>query len=206
MDHWHTPLDDRNNLQLPGMSAVSTIKMNAASFLTSRQIGGLRSLFRLKFPLVKQNYVTSEASTTMLTSYWSPCPNWAISQRASNFQSRISITVKNADCLYSVEALSGQFFMGSHLVMGLAGRWAQLVLNTNCALIWWILDCFDMCCVIVQGVITLSNKDNLLYSRGRWYRVQAMWCQTSRARIKYVKWEVAWIPIGISPKCKPKSK
>ena len=70
------------------------------------------------------------------------------------------------------------------LVMGPPGSWAKWVLNTNSPLIWWILDCFDMCRVIVQGVITLSNKDNLLYSQGRWYRAGAMCCQTSRAGMK----------------------
>ena len=103
--------------------------------------------------------VTGVTSTQPWTCHTGlPCPNWAISLKASNFQSRISITVKNADRLYSVEVLSGQFFMGSYLGKVLSD-WqllcrAKWVLNINSPLmnigLFWYVPC---CCAGSNNVI-----------------------------------------------------
>ena len=183
MDHGHTPLDDRNNLQLPGMSAVQTMKMKRTEISVSRQMK-FQSTIRTNWSLLEKSYVVCRVAQQPCHC-WSPCPNWAISQQASNFQSRIFYNREKCRPPVFCVGFKWPIFHGKlYLVMGPPGSWAKWVLNTHSPLIWWILDCFDMCRVIVQGVITLSNKDNQLYSQGRWYRAGAMCCQTSRAGMK----------------------
>lgn len=149
-------------------------RWSAQRFL-SRGRWNFRVQFELKFATEELCIVCRKAQQ--------PCQQHTIlvsMSKLSHFTASIKFSKQNfynrEKCrppVFCVEALSGQFFMGSYLVMGLPGSWAKWVLNTNSPLmIWWILDCFDMCRVIVQGVITLSNKDNLLYSQGRWYRAR----------------------------------